>query len=233
MTPETFLNTLWGDNPPGQALIWLNPPNTSRWYTGFHGVDEDIKAHAGSDIYTGVALAPPGSRGPNERLPVSDTTALAGLWADVDCGTTGHKKTNLPPTKSDAIAALEQLPFPPTIVINSGHGIQPWWLFEAPWTFIDPTDRALAQRLTRWWHHRTEQALAQHAWNLDATYDLPRVLRLPGTTNHKAEPVPVTVLSANGPRTNIHRFIHLLSISEQSTHLLNPPPQATQPQAEC
>ena len=210
MDPGTFLKALWGDNPPGQAHIWLNPPNTTRWYTQFDGINQDIEAHAGSNVYTGVALAPSGPRSPKERVLASHTTAIAGLWADIDYGTTGHKKTNLPPTLEDAIETLEDIRFPPTIVVNSGHGIQPWWLFDLPWAFASATDRALAQRLSRWWHQHIAEILTENGWALDATHDLSRVLRVPGTTNHKDEPVPVTVITADGPRRNRHEFVDLV-----------------------
>ena len=225
MDPGTFLKTLWGDTPPGQAHIWINPSNTSLWYSRFDRVNHDLQAHADGNIYTGVALAPTGSRHPKQRVLASDTTAVAGLWADIDYGSTGHKKTNLPPTFDDAIELLDSLRFAPTIVVNSGHGIQPWWLFTAPWAFANPTDRALAQRLSRWWHHHIAEILAQHGWALDATHDLARVLRVPGTTNHKGDPVPVTIITADGPRRDRHEFIDLIPQDFQPTPAETPGPQ--------
>ena len=37
-------------------------------------------------------------------------------------------------------------------------------------------------------------------WVVDSTHDLARLMRLPGTFNNKSAPVPVKVLSSNGPR---------------------------------
>ena len=212
MDPGAFLTALWGDHPPGQVHIWINPSNTSLWYNNFDRVNQDLQKHAGRNVYTGVALAPSGPRRAKQRVLASHTTAIAGLWADIDYGTTGHKKPNLPPTIDDALESLDNLRFPPTIVVNSGHGIQPWWLFPQPWVFANAADRTHAQRLSRWWHTHILATLNHQGWTMDATHDLSRVLRLPGTTNHKEEPVPVTIISSEGPRIDRLEFLDLVPV---------------------
>ena len=220
-----------GGHPPGQAHVWINPPSTSLWYPTFERVNQDLDHYTATNIYTGVALAPSGPRRPGQRVLASQTTAIAGLWADLDYGTVGHKKTNYPPTIQHALDIIDNFRFAPTVIINSGHGLQPWWLFDNPWVFRDDTDRALAQRLARWWHQHMLDTLSENGWTLDPTHDLSRVLRLPGTTNHKEDPVPVILLPHSGPRYGRDEFVDLVPDDFQSAPLLTPPagPNASRP----
>ncbi len=61
---------------------------------------------------------------------------------------------------------------------------------------------------------------AVHGWDLDATVDLARVMRLPGTLNHKnRDAVPVTIESMDGPRTRPGHFDQILpQLSGQPAH---------------
>ena len=229
MDPGTFLTALWGEHPPGQAHVWINPPSTSLWYPTFERVNQDLEAYPNTNIYTGVALAPSGHRRPGQRVLASHTTAIAGLWADLDYGTVGHKKANYPPTLEQALEVIDSILYPPTIVINSGHGLQPWWLFDKPWVFATDTDRALAQKLARWWHQHLVDTLAEHGWGLDPTHDLSRVLRLPGTVNHKEDPVPVTIVTDAGPRREKYEYLDLVPIDFQPLPIATPPSTTTQP----
>jgi P4 family phage/plasmid primase-like protien len=80
----------------------------------------------------------------------------------------------------------------PGPVIASGHGLQPIWR-----TDLDPkTDVALLRM-----HGRLVRSIAaEHGVKLDSVFDLARVLRMPGTTNHKYPdaPVPTSVTFGDG-----------------------------------
>lgn len=198
-----FLDAAFGNVPSGYyALIWTLRDRRSRWYpTGDieRLVDEVVEPFDDRDVYIGVSLATE-DRGANKRYEASETAGIVGLWIDVDVASEEHRRENLPPTVDDALSLLSSIGPEPTIVIHSGHGLQAWWLFDEPWIYDNDTERAEAAALATRWNLTARIRGAERGWHVDATQDLARVLRLPGTTNHKGEPVPVTVLSFDESR---------------------------------
>ena len=203
MDARQFLETLWGNPPPGQVLLWTLPQKRSTWYINFSTVHLNINRFQDRDVYTGVGLA-------NRAAPMQQDQALstqavagiAGMWADVDVEHPVHKKSNYPPTIDDALSLLAKIPEQPTIIVHSGHGLQVWWLFHEPWLFADEQEKTQARTLAQWWYHNLLQRFQARGWTIDPTHNISRVLRVPGTINNKdrANPVPVTVLRQDGPR---------------------------------
>jgi len=144
---------------------------------------------------------------------------IAGLWADVDYAGEDHAKPNLPPIEADAWGLIYAMPVPPTIVIHTGHGLQAWWLFEEPWMFESSLEREEAQAMIRGWQsHMAQIAKDRGGWVVDATHDLARLMRLPGTFNNKSDPVPVKVLTFDGPaleRDSVWDYIGVGSEDEE------------------
>ncbi len=153
MDAGQFLRELWGDPPPGQVLVWMLPQKRSAWYFKLDGVAAQLEGYADRDIYTGVGIAAPDAKVTSKtRVTSVNVAGIPGLWADIDVAGPVHKKPNLPPTAEDARDLLGKLPFAPTIVVHSGHGLQGWWLFSSPWIFQSEEERYQAQALARWWH---------------------------------------------------------------------------------
>jgi hypothetical protein len=199
MDAGEFLTTLWGDPPPGQVLVWTLPQKRSVWYNRLDNIR--VGDLARSDVYTGVGIAPAGVILRHDQRATTDAVAgIAGLWADVDYAGENHKKPNLPETEADALWLIDSMPAPASIVINSGYGLQAWWLFDRPWMFEDDLEREEAQAMARGWHGYMAGLAAERDWVVDATHDLARVMRLPGTFNNKSSPVPVKVIYSDGPR---------------------------------
>lgn len=135
------------------------------------------------DTYFGVGLYRPGIT--SGRGTADDVTCIVGLWADVDFGTE-HKKPGLPPTINDATAVISRIGLRPSGIIHSGHGLQPWWLLKEPMTIADG-----AASLAKRWGETVKAAATSIEFAVDGVWDLARVMRAPGTTNHKREPVKV------------------------------------------
>jgi hypothetical protein len=106
-----------------------------------------------------------------------------------------HKKQRLPATREEASTFLAGLPIAPSLVVDSGWGIQPHWLLDQLWLFADAAERREAAALVRRFQTAIHQQAVQYGWTLDSTHDLTRVLRIPGTLNRKLRPVPVQLLS--------------------------------------
>jgi putative DNA primase/helicase len=193
-----FLRALFGDKPADAYLLtWTLTGKRSRWFTA----PDAAAAHAervgrSDDTYFGVALSP-ADFGPDERCPVNQTAGLVALWADIDFLDPVHKKTNLPPTRAAARELIsEAIRLAPSIVIDTGHGLQPYWLLSEPWLFESDAERDEAQDLLRRFHATLLAAAKARGWTIDNTSDLARILRVPGTTNLKdpARPAPVVVV---------------------------------------
>jgi putative DNA primase/helicase len=181
-----FLGAVFGDAPSELwLLIWTLPDKRSSWY---RVADLDAAAeYAGQtdrDTYVGVALSPE-DFGPTRRCPSSETAGICALWADVDFAGPAHRKSNLPPDEDSAMTLVNECGIEPSIIVHSGHGIQAWWLLDEPWVFTNDDDRMQAVDLASRWNATLRARAIRHGWTIDATHDLARVMRLPGTQNWK------------------------------------------------
>jgi hypothetical protein len=204
MDAGEFLTKLWGNPPPGQVLIWTLPQKRSIWYSRLDNIRVGEFSH--SDVYTGVGVAPSGVLlRTGQRATAEMIDGIAGLWSDVDYAGENHAKIGLPETQLAAEELIDAMPIDPTIVVHSGHGLQAWWLFNEPWIFKDG-EREQAQAMIRGWQNHMAGIATNRGYTVDATHDLARLMRLPGTFNNKSEPVPVTVMFGNGPRLNREEY---------------------------
>jgi hypothetical protein len=89
---------------------------------------------------------------------------FVSLFADVDDKNHGI-------SRDMALALLENTESPPTLIVSSGHGLQPYWLLSEP---IEDRERIEVAR-------KKLQALTAS----DAVHDAARIMRLPGTHNSK------------------------------------------------
>lgn len=201
MASETqrFLTALFGDVPDNlRFLIWSLPDKRSRWYrvSEIDKATTDIGELEQHDVYVGVALSSR-DRGAKQRVAAADVAGVVGLWADIDfADDAAHKKPNLPPDEASARDLVAAMGVAPSVLVHSGHGLQAWWLFREPWIFDSPRDRSEAAALAQRWHLTLKVRAAERGWPIDSTFDLSRVLRVPGTVNRKTEPIDVRLLSA-------------------------------------
>lgn len=205
---QFFLESLFESKPDDTCiLIWTLPQKVSHWCKSVNDAVKIVGAQAQKDrtnVYVGVGLVPtsyPAAKaktlGVNQkeiRCDAKDIAGIVGLWADLDIQDPAHKKPNLPPDERAVSGLLESMGLLPTLVLHSGHGIQAWWLFKEPWVFTSNQDRKSAADLSARWTGTLRARAKDKGWDVDATHDLSRVLRVPGTTNHKSAPVPVRIL---------------------------------------
>jgi len=202
---EDFLRLLWGPNPPAGFLVtWskdLGPRSSSDSYPATDlaraaaaAVNEaDLPTgpgipnydwSLGREVYFGTCLQ---AEEPERwrRGTASGACAIPGLWADLDVAGPAHKSASLPPTKEAAADLARRAPWPPSVLVDSGNGLQAWWLFPEPLLLKTDDDRKRAADLVA----RLQDCLRQNpeGWDVDPTADLARVLRLPGTWNRKLQ----------------------------------------------
>ena len=214
MTPRDFLTMLWGEPPPGPVYLFLLPQKRAVWFTHYENLNRLCSAHSDMNIYTGGGMGPRDNRQtlPNRRLTQDEVTGITGLWADLDVAHEVHTKKNLPPTIQAALEILEQAQFEPSLLVDSGHGIQAWWLFDQPWNFESHQENLEARRLTQWWGSYISSLYAAAGWNIDSVHNLDRIMRIPGTFNNKvkSDAKAVAVISNTGLRHSRDAFQELM-----------------------
>lgn len=135
------------------------------------------------DTWIGAQPVKPGT--PDKRTKASDIALLRVLYADFD------KKDATSDTQIlDAIHQIsEQIGAAPISIVHSGGGYHPRWKLEKP---IDPDD---AKGVLTRWQITVQRVAEENGFKADSVFDLPRVLRLPGTVNEKYDPpAPVGIV---------------------------------------
>jgi len=131
----------------------------------------------------------------NQRGKQSDCTFLYCAYVDLDVIDPSHSNAKLIPSIDDALGILAQFPIPPTATVRSGGGIQ------AIWKFADPLPATDALPFLARWGATWAQMATRNNVHIDNVFDIPRVLRLPGTYNPKHDPPKLVTCDVDWGRT--------------------------------
>lgn len=184
----SFLKLLYEDGE-GWLTIWTLPDKRTYWFDIETQLDDASrlvdKIKSTHDVYYGVGLRSQkvAGRGGND-----DVCAIPGLWVDIDIAAPAHKANDLPPNVEAVTQHLQSFPLEPTLLVHSGNGIHAYWLFKELWKFDDAEERQKATDILERFQAAIRQLWSAQGWKLDPTHDLARVLRIPGTLNHKSDP---------------------------------------------
>jgi len=103
-------------------------------------------------------------------------------------------KSDLPKTVEEALSVLPDF-LAPSITVSSGHGLHMYWLLKEAWVFDSQEENLRASNLMIRLQAYIKSLAQERGWKFDSTADLSRVLRVPGTLNHKLgqkQPVFIT-----------------------------------------
>lgn len=186
----SFLRLLFEESLDDGYLfsLFTLPRRESRF---FSSIDEAVEFglaadDSGQQVYVAMGLfkeEPAGGRGTK-----NDVFGVTALWVDIDIRSdAAHVAKHYPETTAEALALAQLGPHKPSMVVNSGHGLHAYWLFDEPRTWGSARGRSdMAMALERFkatmFFRASNAGLA-----LDSVMELARVLRLPGTTNRKVE----------------------------------------------
>jgi hypothetical protein len=123
---------------------------------------------AGKDVYYGILLRTAERGTSSDCVPTTHV-----LWSDVDA-------KHFDGGKAAALFSLGRANLTPSILVDSGNGFHAYWLLKERVPFVEASGvmRGLAKAIGG-----------------DSVHDASRVLRLPGTHNHKTDPPnPVRLL---------------------------------------
>lgn len=150
-------------------------------------------------------------------------TRLNALYADIDIKPGGCADLDQAHQLVDDISVA--IGTRPTVVIHSGHGLQPLWPIddEDNATLDSPEQTAMAAAVLKRWGRLVATIAATRDISVDSVFDLPRILRVPGTTNHKGDPVPATAVADTGAPLSIGEICDRLDeygVAEMATDVL-------------
>lgn len=163
-------------------LVWVLDGKASIWYPDVTRIDP--KAYTG-DTYFGVGTSAT-HNGAHKRCPADAVAGIGASWLDIDILGAGHTKASLPATQGAALALLTAAfpNLPPSYIIDSGHGLQAYWLFDQ-WHKITDENRAETKQLLIDLNAHWRGVSARAGYDADSVCDLARIMRLPGTMNYK------------------------------------------------
>lgn len=199
-TPAGFLALLYPDAAfDGWLTFFTKAPDGKTVTAAFHR-SKLAEAHKWAltqsktaNVWHGVGLRKE-KPAKGKRGEAKDVIAIPGIWLDLDVRGPGHAEKDLPATFEEALDFIKTLPLKPTLVVFTGGGLQPYWLFPEPIRLSTEAEWNRAKAMSERWQRFIIAMGKDRGWKLDNTSDLPRVLRLPGSCNRKTDrPVLVTV----------------------------------------
>lgn len=208
-----WLERLYGKSPGyfGITAFAGGRPRKTQWFatSALDAAEKVINKYADkADLYLSVGTH---SEPQQTRGGESTIISIPGLWADLDIGELGHKPASLPnpPNEIDALSIVEGLP-EPSMLMHSGGGLQGFWLFDEPWVFENTEDKAKAKKSLQEWANRLEENGKALGFHVDKIADLARILRAPGSINHKADTKrPVAIRWTDRPDYNVEELTSL------------------------
>jgi hypothetical protein len=185
-----FFRILLGENPPTGVLniCAKNKSGGGMQTFSFQTTDMDgivkkiMELRDRADVYYETCLQSQ-LPAPGKRGDVKSKTAMTAIWIDIDVAGPGHASEAYPRTKEDALEFVMGLGA--SLVVDSGGGLHAYFLFDKPWVFVDEADRQKAQAAVQYPQKLIIEKGKEHGWIIDNTSDIARLLRVPGTYNHK------------------------------------------------
>lgn len=123
------------------------------------------------------------------RTVAGEVTRLAAIWADIDYKPKPAGMGSLLEGRDLIDDLVGILGVWPSAIVHSGHGLQPYWPIEGGEITDDNRDEVAS--LLRRWGALVQHAASTHGGKIDSVYDLPRILRVPGSINVKDPKKPI------------------------------------------
>jgi hypothetical protein len=225
MDHRQFLERLFANKPNNSSiLIHQLPLMRSNFFPTAKDASDLVDGiiNGPHNIYTTGGLIRNGVQ--SGRGKEEDVVGVVGMWADIDCK--GENKPRGVDNMDEAVKLVMGHGIDPTLIVSTGGGIHPWWLFKEPLVFKNNDERLKQKMRCQRLQETIRQRAKKKGWDIDSTYDVNRVLRLPGTFNRKdpSNPLEVTLLDDTGieyadPENDFEDYI----ISEQDIKMTRVP----------
>lgn len=170
------------------------------------GGSTTLGVYVGVGLTRGTRAIDPATQRPYKRLAKADVDGIAWLWIDIDIAGGGHagSRMTLCPDMATARKLIASVGLPPTVLVNTGHGIQAHWRLREPLIYgatdydddgapiIDPAridaDRKAGEELAWAWVKSFQiRGRELGGFHVDPVTDPSRLVRCPGSWNRKVE----------------------------------------------
>jgi hypothetical protein len=203
-TEETTYKSIWIRGPApdgsGKVITWghatrdLDELVEIAWFY----TKKDRNVYFGCGSQRAAAVSEHGGKWAKSIRAANNMVSYKSIWLDLDCGPTKDY-----PDRPTALKALidfcdiAELPYPNQLV-NSGNGLHVYWV----------TDLPLPVATWSMFANALDVATRKHGLKCDnqCTIDAARILRVPGTLNHKANPPLPIEMGQPGPEYS-HAFL--------------------------
>lgn len=180
--------------------------------TQFSEFSKAVEKYKNQQVYFGVGLRnrviPNGKRGARE-----DISSISIIGMDIDIYDSNKPHKQLPNSYEEAIKLLQDFSLPPSSIVDSGSGLHAYWFMNETINTSTAEEREQAQELIRNFYG----GFAQYAKpnEFDSTFDITRILRVPGTLNLKdpSNPKEVKLLFEDASRKYSIEEIRQIGIS--------------------
>jgi hypothetical protein len=173
-----FFERFYGDaiSADARAAVWYKDGKRHTWCKNIDEIEKAAEENEGKDTYFTVSLYPKSCTSRKQ----DKASALFGVWLDLDVGKPGSSK-NYFPTMEEATAWIyDRLAGHWSIIVHSGGGIHLYLLFDEAFWIENADDRSKARRVAKAFQR---YAAENCPYDIDMTFDLSRVMRLPGSTH--------------------------------------------------
>lgn len=213
MNTQNFLREIYKGCSGGYVTITTLPDRKTRWFkcTEIEKISK-VAENLGkkTNVFFGVGLRnkvlPNGQRGSEK-----DILGITARYADIDVKGDAHAQTFLPSSVIEATDFLHGLKIKPSVIVNSGNGIHGYWLLDKPFIIETEDDRKHISAIFKGFGKYVNGEAKKHGWKIDSVYDLARILRIPGTINHKlGTGAKCEVIEHSDNRHNISDFMQFI-----------------------
>lgn len=217
MDTRDFLSEIYKDCHDGFLTLTMLPERKTLWFKSdeLFKVSETAKKYgAKTNTFFGVGLRKKALKN-GFRGSEKDILCVTTLYADIDIKGNAHAQTSLPSSTDEAIDFLHGLKVKPSIIVNSGNGIHGYWLLDKPFIIETEDDRKHILSIFKCFGRYVNSEAKERGWKIDSVYDLARILRVPGTINHKLSTgAKCEVIESDGKRHNIIDFMQFIHSHE-------------------
>jgi len=209
MNTKEFMAELYRGVPPDKVTYLFTCPGHATYPFAIGHMDQMLEKAmhltGTKDVYFGLHLMDVFPLA-GKRSCEDDISCMSFIHGEYDVKGTAHKEQNLPETLDELLAFLHGLEFPPSIIVHSGNGVHAYWLLQECIT-VNDENRGWIKRIVKGYEKHTHRLGQASDWKFDAVADLARVLRIPGTLNHKSDPPKeARVIEANLTRYPLSAF---------------------------
>ncbi len=142
-----------------------------------------------------------------KRGSAEDVACIKALYSDIDVKGEAHKSGNLFPSKDAAVSYIKSLEKQPTYLVDTGYGIDAVYMLKQPYTMSDTDARKAGEVVLGGWGSYMQQEAERLGYEIDNVFDTARMLRAPGTLNHKLDqPVESKVIEYSGVYYDMEDF---------------------------